>query len=176
MNKEDYVKLIKLAEIQYRFAVGINTLYSTHERYPKLSYPNYWTWGKHSITKKEIQLTRKETEDGAMLFSHSALYIMVVQIDSALEKFFGKNRFLHKNSDIQAAASIARLIRNAFAHDPFHPTWIINKRMKNKIFRVDRINIELNTSGFENRTVKRSHYGGPLVILELSRFIRSLLK
>ena len=176
MDKEDYDKLLKLAETQYRFAVGINTLYTIRERYPKLPYPDFWTWGKHSITKKEMQLTRKEAKDGAMLFSHTALYILVVQIDTVLERVFGKNRFTHNDGDIQSAASIARLIRNAFAHNPFYPIWIINKQMRNKMFRINRINVELNTSNLENKVVKRSHYGGPLAILELSRFVRSLLK
>lgn len=175
IDKSHYIELLKISEIQYRFANAINTLYSINGRLPRLPYPKTWVWGKHSVTDKDVKLSRDETRDGAMYVAHSALYIMAIQIDTALEKCFGTQRFSHSDSDIKSASCIARLIRNAFAHDPFHPVWLIPLQMRNQIFRVDKITMELNTTGLEGRNVKRSHYGGPLVILYLSRFVRELI-
>jgi hypothetical protein len=175
MDKKAYVQLLKISEVQYRFANAINTLYSVNERLPRLLYPKTWVWGRHSVTDKDIKLSRDEARGGAMYVAHSALYVMVIQIDTALEKCFGGDRFSHTDKDIKSASCIARLIRNAFAHDPFHPVWLVPSRMKNKIFRVDRIGVELNTNGLEGKSVKRSHYGGPLALLQLSRFVRKLM-
>ncbi len=176
MDKKAYIQLLKITEIQYRFANAISTLYSINERLPRLLYPKTWVWGRHTIADKDIKLSRDEARDGAMYLTHSALYVMVIQIDTALEKCFGGDRFSHPDKDIKSASCIARLIRNAFAHDPFHPVWLIRSPwMKNQIFRVDKIDVELNTNDLEGKNVKRSHYGGPLALLQLSRFVRELL-
>jgi len=140
-----------------------------------LPYPKTWSWGRHSVTDKDIKLSRDEARDGAMYVAHSALYIMVIQIDTALEKCFGGDRFSHPDKDIKSASCIARLIRNAFAHDPFHPVWLVPSRMKKQIFRLDKIDVELNVNDLEGKNVKRSHYGGPLALLQLSRFVRELI-
>ena len=142
---------------------------------PRLPYPKTWSWGRHSVTDKDIKLSRDEARDGAMYVAHSALYIMVIQIDTALEKCFGGDRFSHPDKDIKSASCIARLIRNAFAHDPFHPVWLVPSRMKKQIFRLDKIDVELNVNDLEGKNVKRSHYGGPLALLQLSRFVRELI-
>lgn len=175
MDKKKYIRLLEISEIQYRFANAINTLYSINERLPRLPFPKTWTWGRHSFTDKDLKLSREEAKDGAMYVSHSALYVMVIQIDTVLEKCFGSNRFSHPDQDIKSTCCIARLIRNAFAHDPFHPAWLIPPQMRNQIFRVEKINMELNTTNLEGKIVKRSHYGGPLALLYLSRFVRELL-
>ncbi len=175
MDKKTYVQLLKISEIQYRFANAINTLYSINERLPRLPYPKTWVWGRHSVIDKDIKLSRGEAKDGAMYIAHSALYVMVIQIDTALEKCFGTERFSHSDSDVKSASCIARLVRNAFAHDPFHPVWLIPSQMRNQIFRVEKIATELNTTDLEGKNVKRSHYGGPLALLYLSRFVRELL-
>lgn len=172
-----HVRALKHAETQFRFAIALNTLYSgADDDLPTLIYFDKWYWGKHKVTKKELHLSRNDERNGAMFLSHSALYILVVQIDTALEALLGKGRFNHQNNEIRSVACISRLIRNAFAHNPFYPTWLIDRKMKNKKYRVERVGIEIDTTGLENVYVKRKHYGGPLAVLELSKFVRALLR
>ena len=71
---------------------------------------------------------------------------------------------------IKSASWIARLIRNAFAHNPFDPVWIIQAECKNKQYEVPGT-ISLDTSSIDGKRLLRIHYGGPLAILKLSEFV-----
>ena len=81
------------------------------------------------------------------------------------------DRFKHLNDDFRNAAWIARLIRNAFAHAPFNPSWQFYPECRNRVFEV-RDTIRLDTAGIEGAFVERRHYGGPLAVLRLSQFVR----
>jgi hypothetical protein len=75
------------------------------------------------------------------------------------------------NPDVQAAYQIARLIRNAFAHAPFSPTWSIDPNCRDKTFAVGDL-ITLNTKGLQGMPFDWRHYGGPLAWFRLCRFVR----
>lgn len=166
-----YISLLKFAEVQYKFAHALNISSLT-----ELTYPEVFSFGKHITYKKDFELTKEQEEQGAMFVSHSAVYLMAVQIDSVLSNVFGDKRFSHDNKDIASTAQIIRLIRNSFAHNPFYPVWLIHRNCKDKVFRVEKVNVELNTKGLNNKLVDRADYGGPLALLKLSEFTRNIIE
>lgn len=72
---------------------------------------------------------------------------------------------------VRSAYQIARLIRNAFAHAPFAPTWSIHPDCCNTVFTVPDI-ISLDTTPLQGVAFDWRHYGGPLALLRLCRFVR----
>src|SRR2546422_10186895 len=72
---------------------------------------------------------------------------------------------------VQSAYQISRLIRNAFAHAPFAPIWSIDPDCRHKIFSIPGI-ISLDTTGLNGTVFDWRHYGGPLSLFPLFRFLR----
>jgi hypothetical protein len=72
---------------------------------------------------------------------------------------------------VRSAYQIARLIRNAFAHAPFSPTWSIDPDCRDKVFAVPDV-ITLDTTGLHGAAFDWRHYGGPLALFRLCRFVR----
>jgi hypothetical protein len=72
---------------------------------------------------------------------------------------------------VQSAYQISRLIRNAFAHSPFDPVWSIDPDCRDRLFQVSDI-ISLNTTGLQGVCFDWRHYGGPLALLRLCRYVR----
>jgi hypothetical protein len=62
--------------------------------------------------------------------------------------------------------------RNAFAHAPFSPTWSIDPDCRDQTFAIPEV-IELNTTGLQGTVFDWRHYGGPLALLRLCRFVRT---
>lgn len=100
---------------------------------------------------------------------------MAVQIDTALERKFGTQRFDNSDEEIRSACSIARLVRNAFAHDPFGPVWEFPPKFANQRYEVRGI-LLLNTAGLEKQPVSRRDYGGPLALLRFLQFATQLVE
>ena len=158
------------AELQYRLSLGISSFVGPARDGPAFDYYDAWSWGKHTATKEELQLNAEEEQFGAMLLRYSTLYLMMVQVDSALAAAV-PNRFEHADADVRNAAWISRLIRNTFAHDPFGPTWQFYPECRNRVFEVTNV-CRLNTSDLEGKPVGPRDYGGPLAALRLSQFVR----
>ena len=76
------------------------------------------------------------------------------------------------DTDAQSAYQISRLVRNAFAHAPFAPLWSIDSNCRDKVFTVGNI-ITLDTSGLHGTAFDWRHYGGPLALFRLCRFVRT---
>jgi hypothetical protein len=75
------------------------------------------------------------------------------------------------DSDARAAYQIARLIRNAFAHAPFAPTWSIDPDCRGKVFSIPDV-ITLDTTSLQGTPFDWRHYGGPLALFRVCRFVR----
>ena len=172
MDRKWWVELLKKAEIQYKFALALNTTYNSRieEDLPNLSYLAYFAYGKYGTGGKELRLNKKEEKYAVTLLEHSAIYLIAVQIDSALEDLF-RSRFNHPNKDIRTISCIIRLIRNAFAHNPFAPRWLLDRRFKNKTYTIG--DLTFRTNGLNNKLVKKMDYGGPVALLLLSKFVRT---
>ncbi len=164
------IALLEDVERQFKLAVALRVACSGRPE-NLLGYAAQWTFGRHIAGHEELRLTSGEEERAAAALSHSATYLMAVQMDSALQAFV-PDRFRHPDPDLRAACWVARLIRNAFAHQPLSPTWLTYPECDNTVFRVAGI-ITLDTTGLNGQRVRRMDYGGPLALLRLSAYVRS---
>jgi len=157
------------AELQFRLASSVR-LAVTGNRQP-LDLPMEWTHGRHRVRYKEIALRQDQADYAASFLHHSATYLMAVAIKDAIRAAVPDPK-KSANSDVRAAYQIARLIRNAFAHAPFAPTWSIDDVCRDTTFAIAGV-IELNTAGLQGKPFDWRHYGGPLALFRLCRFVRS---
>jgi hypothetical protein len=163
MQKE----LLYKAQVLFKMAFAMHTP-SPPERF---QYLGAFSWGKHVADNKELVLNSEEEELAISLLHHVATYLLANQIDTYLG-ICQKDRFTDKNPNIRDAACIARLIRNAFAHNPFMPQWQIRMdKCKDRVLNVSDI-IELNTNNLDGKEVSRYDYGGPLALFRLSEYVK----
>lgn len=85
-----------------------------------------------------------------------------------------KDRFSTKNKTIKNTAKIARIIRNAFAHNPFYPKWNFENKNHIGIFEIKRI-IKLDTTSLHGKKVDWCHYGGPIALLKFADHAKKIL-
>ena len=172
MKKESKIKLDH-AELFYKFSLAASS-HILHSDV-KLSYYGAFSFGKHVLTKKELQLNKSEEKTGARILEFVGTYMMILQLNKVLEDEWGKRKRLqNKDKDIQNISQVVRLIRNAFAHDPFKPMWKIDYSTKNKEFKIPRI-LTLKTQDLHGKRLDRMHYGGPLALLRLLQFVKKKL-
>ncbi len=163
-----YNQLLLHAENVFKLALSVHS--SVHTSQEPLQCLDIFVWGKYQADREELFLSKEEEKNAAAALEHCGIYIMTIQIDTVLSKTV-ENRFKHSDPDIQGASWIARLIRNAFAHNPLYPVWITYPECDSQVYQVRNI-ITLNTTGLNGEKIKRQHYGGPIAILKLSRIFR----
>ena len=172
-KKPKYKSLLKTAELAYRLAHAVQIACLGKGRQP-FEYPQWYAWGEHCVTHEEFALSSEQEKYASRALLHCATYVMAVQIDTALQRE-KHNRFKHHNDDICIASCIANTIRNAFSHDPFNPVWKINrKRCPNRILEIKGI-IRIDTNDLEGEKMRIEDYGGPLSLLKLSEFVRTII-
>lgn len=169
----EYEELLDCAQIQYKFALAISTTIQSSE-FPDLRYNDAFAYGSHTFKKDQLILTREQEHFAAILLEHSATYLCVVQADTVLQGII-PDRFKHPDPNICSASWIARLIRNAFAHNPFAPVWETYPECENQTYIVNDV-ISLRTRSLNGKPVERLDYGGPLALLCLLDFIKQLAK
>lgn len=129
-----------------------------------------WTHGRHHVRYDEVAL-RQDQADYASYFLHrSATYLMAVAMRDAIAAV-ARDPKNSPDANIRAAYQIARLIRNAFAHGPFSPIWSVDEDCRNATFEIPDV-ISLNTTGLQGTKFDWRHYGGPLALFRLCRFVR----
>lgn len=166
-----YSDLLEYAQLQYKFALAISTTIQLG-KFQDLLYYDVFAYGPHAFKKEELILSKEQELFAATLLVHSATYICAVQADTVLQATI-PNRFQHTDPDIRSASWIARLIRNAFAHNPFAPVWKTYPECENQTYTVGSV-MSLNTSGLNGKPVERLDYGGPLALLCLLDFVRQV--
>ncbi len=175
-NKEqkptDLFELLIDAEQQYKLAVAVHSA-CTISKGNVFDYLETFAFGDRTVTKATLHLTPNEEERAASALEHSATYLLAVQVDKVLSEAVS-DRFKHRDDNIRAASWIARLIRNAFTHNPLDPVWLIYPECDNKSYRVGNI-AALDTQSLDGKRLRRMHYGGPLALLKLSEFTRANL-
>ncbi|MEQ1708675.1 MAG: hypothetical protein ABL864_10145 [Terricaulis sp.] len=157
-----------LAEIQFRLASAVRIATSLEEQ--PLDLPTEWAHGKHTVRYEEVALRPDQAEVAAQLLQQSATFIMATTIRGAVLSAVGDA----KNSadqNVRCAYQIARMIRNAFAHDPMRPTWSIDQDCRDQVFEVPEV-IRFDTRDIDGCPLKWTDYGGPLAILRLGQFVR----
>jgi len=168
-ERQSQIHQLFTAELQFRLASAIRLAVTT-KRQP-LDLPVEWTHGKHGVRYMEIALRQDQADYAACFLHRSATYLMAVAMKDAIRTVVPDPKAC-PSPDVQAAYQIARLIRNAFAHGPFRPTWSIDRDCRNKTFAISGL-IELSTTGLDGKPFDWRHYGGPLALFRLCRFVRT---
>jgi hypothetical protein len=166
---EKHVGALFTAELQFRLASAVY-LAATFKRQP-LDLPMEWTHGRHHLTYEEIALRQDQADYAASFLYKSATYLMAVAMKDAIRAAVHDPK-TSSDPNVRAAYQIARLIRNAFAHAPFSPAWSIDDDCRDTMFTIPDV-IQLNTAGLQGKPFDWLHYGGPLALFRLGRFVRS---
>lgn len=167
----DYIlqrRLLADAERQFKLALSVRNLCNGSSN--AFDYLDAFSFGHHLAEHDELRLTAKEEDRAAAALEHSTTYLMAIQLDTALALAVPQ-RFKHPDVDIQSACWIARLLRNAFAHNPLNPTWPVYQECADQTFAVRDI-VTLTTTSLNGRRVDWMDYGGPLALLRLCAFVR----
>jgi len=166
--REMHIRHLRAAEGQFRLATAVR-LAVTFERQP-LDLPLQWSHGTHAVRYSEIALSPEESDFAAWNLQRSATFLMASAALEAIRSTIAnpKTRSDHR---VVAAYQISRMIRNAFAHNPFSPIWRIDPDCHDRQFEVPDV-IRLDTTGLDSTPFDWRHYGGPLALLRLSQFVR----
>ena len=167
-DQQAHIEKLFTAELQFRLASAVR-LAVTFKAQP-LDLPTEWTHGKHSVKYEEVALRQDQAEFAACFLHRSAAYLMAVAIKDAIRAAIHDPK-TSPDSNVRSAYQVARLIRNAFTHDPFSPRWAIDADCQNMIFSVSDI-LALNTANLNGSEFDWRHYGGPLALFRLSKFVR----
>ncbi len=168
-DRETHIQNLFTAELQFRLASAVR-LAVTGNRQP-LDLPMEWTHGQHRVRYEEIALRQDQADYAACFLHRSTTYLMAVAMKDAIRAVVPDPKS-SSDSNVRAAYQIARLIRNAFAHAPFSPTWSIDPDCRGTTFAVADL-IALDTTGLHGTTFDWRHYGGLLALFRLCRFVRT---
>lgn len=162
------VDLLHTSELQFRLASAVRL--ATSMEIQPLDLPVVWTHGKHRVSYREIALRQDQGDFAAWCLQRTATYMLAMAVKDAIRTAVAdpKNS---SNAEVRAAYQIARLIRNAFAHSPFDPVWSIDGDCLGQVFAVRKI-VRFDTTNLHGQTFDWRHYGGPLALFRLSRFVR----
>jgi len=168
LTNEEHLQLLKLAEQQFRLACTVNFAVTTGRM--SLDVPVEMTFGRHHTDYREFGLRLDQASYAAPLLEFVATFVMASTIRRAFEDCI-PNANAHSDMNIACAYQIARLIRNAFAHNMLHPVWSIDKNCRDQCFCISDV-ISLNTSGLHEAPFEWQNYGGHLAIWRLSQWVR----
>lgn len=163
-----HINFLFAAELQFRLASAVRFAVTLDNQ--SLDLPVEWSHGKHKVSFAEVALRKDQADFAAWNMHRSATFLMTVAMKDAIKAAVPdpKNAM---DPNIRAAYQISRLIRNAFAHNPFQPVWSIDPDCRNQIFEVRGVT-SLNTTNLQGVAFDWRHYGGPLAILRLCRYVR----
>jgi hypothetical protein len=170
-DREHHVQQLFTAELSFRLASAVR-LAVTGNRQP-LDLPMEWVHGQHRVGYEEVALRQDQADYAAAFLQRSATYLMAVAMKDAIRAVVPDPK-ASSDSDVRAAYQIARLIRNAFAHAPFSPTWSIDPDCRDRTFAIPDL-ITLDTTGLDGTAFDWPHYGGPLALFRLGRFVRTAI-
>jgi hypothetical protein len=182
MNHYQYLCSLDLAALQFKFALQAEG--AAHapiwfkRTAPELSVPfpqklAGMGYGKHHINGDDLRLSEDDLALASNTLKHCAIFTIAVVIDSAFENIV-PDRFSTSNEDIRIAARIARILRNAYTHDPFFPKWNCTNRNHIGSFIIPNV-IAIDTTVVNGQEVEWQHYGGPLALLLFLRHCQKLL-
>ena len=130
-EREKHIQRLFTAELQFRLASAVRQ--ATDFKTQPLDLPKEWTHGQHRVTYEEIALRPDQADYAAISLHRSSAFLMAVAMTEAFKEV------VHDPSEsadpVRAAYQIARLVRNAFAHGPFSPTWRIRPTWR-EVFEV----------------------------------------
>lgn len=192
--RDEHIGYLFDTELQFRLTAAVR-IAITGQRQP-LDVPELWTHGKFSVSYDEIALRRDQAEYAAHVMQHSATLTMAVAVKDAIEAVAptlsdsvrrngqqilnavldgisntNSKPWTVSDQEVATAYHVSRLIRNAYAHAPFAPRWMINTAIRSTVFNIPNV-IEFNTDGLHGTNFDWRHYGGLLGLYNLCRFAR----
>lgn len=167
-DREKHIANLFTAELQFRLASAVR-LATTLKSQP-LDLPTDWYHGQHCVRYEEIALRPAQADYAACFLHRSATYLLAVAVKDAIRAVVPDPK-ASADPAVRAAYQIARLIRNAFAHAPFSPTWSIDPDCRDTEFEIPDL-ITLDTTGLDGKAFDWRHYGGPLALFRLARYVR----
>ncbi len=167
-DREKQIQQLFTAELQFRLASAVRL--ATTLKVQPLDLPKEWTHGQHRVKYEEIALREDQADYAACFLHRSATFLMAVAMKDAIRAVVPDPK-TSTDSDVRAAYQIARLIRNAFAHAPFLPTWSLDPDCRDKVFAIPDV-IKLDTTDLHGTAFDWHQYGGPLALFRLCRFVR----
>lgn len=167
-DRDRHVAQLFTAELQFRLASAVRI--ATTRKLQPLDLPLQWTHGAHRVDHETIALRPEQAEYAACFLQRSATYLMAVTVKDAIKATVPDPK---RSTDphVRAAYQVARLVRNAFAHAPLAPAWSIDPVCRDQVFEVPGV-ARLDTTGLQGVPLDWRHYGGPLALLKLCRFVR----
>lgn len=182
MNHHQYIRSLDLAALQLKFA--LQSEFAAHEplwlegfgytevsQFPqKLNGINY---GGLHISESGLKLSADDAALASNGLKHCSILTLAVVVDSAFENLV-PDRFNSSNEDIKIAARIARILRNAYTHDPFFPKWNCTNQNHIGKFIIPNV-IAIDTAAINGLEVEWQHYGGLLSLLLFLRHCQKLL-
>jgi hypothetical protein len=171
LDAKEHVVLLKRAERQFRLMMAVRTACALGDQ--PLKVPITFTFGQNTVSGVELALQNDEAQHAAAILEHTTTYTLAIQIVQAMKDVLGSPRE-HADSGVQAPFEIARLVRNAYVHQPFRPHWSIDPACADSVFVVPDV-IQLRTNGLHGQPVKWQGYGGMFAMFRLSQNVRSLL-
>jgi len=167
-QREKHIAKLFTAELQFGLASAVR--FATTTKAQPLDLPLEWSHGQHSEKYNEVALRPDQADYAACFLHRSATFLMAVAMKDATRVVVHDPK-TSADSAVRGAYQTARLIRNAFAHDPFAPTWSIDPDCRDQVFAVPEI-LSLDTTGLHGTPFDWRHYGGPLALLRLCQFVR----
>lgn len=167
-DQQRHVDQLFIAELQFRLASAVRL--ATRLETQPLDLPVEWVHGQHTVKYGEIALRTDQADFAAHFLHQSATFLMAVAMRDAIRATVADPKDSNDLS-VRSAYQVARLVRNAFAHGPFWPVWIIDTNCRNTVFSVPDV-ISLDTTGLHETPFDWRHYGGPLALYRLCRFVR----
>lgn len=150
-----------------------------------VDYLAAFSYGKHTVTGDQVRLSPEGRGLAEECLEKTPTYMLSV---SAVQAFkdtlvphqsnIGEREIVEKirelyatDSNRLAAFENVRLIRNAFAHQPYQRRWDIANALQGTTLRVTDL-IELDTTGKDGNELQWQDYGGLLALWQLSQWIR----
>jgi len=168
IDLEKQIGALFTAELQFRLASAVR-LATTLGTQP-LDLPMEWSHGSHKVEYEEIALRPDQADYASDFLLRTATYQMAVTIRNAIQTCV-KDPKTSSDPNVRSAYQIGRMIRNAFAHEPISPVWSIDQDCRDAVFEIPNV-IKLDTKDLDGEAFDWRHYGGPLALFRLCRYVR----
>jgi hypothetical protein len=168
MKVNGYLHSIDIAAAQFKLSVHVAG--ATHGGYLPQKCIGM-TYGGLTMGKDDLFLAEDEAQSASTALQHCAIFLLAVAVDTALEQVFS-DRFA---GEAKTEAIIARVLRNAFAHDPFFPRWQLSNRNHIGQFEIPNV-MKVDTSNLDGQPVDWQDYGGPLALLRFARHCQQVIE
>ena len=164
--------LLGLAEIYFKYALNLSNTIKTSK--VKIEPFKNLSLNKQRTTNWEFKQTKEHKFLGHGYLEECAIYLCTLQIDKAFEETI-PDRFNHQDTNIVTASLIARTMRNSFAHNPFNPIWLVDRKQKGKLLEIKNV-IRLDLKVIDGLALRSHHYGGPSAVLRFLKYSKKLVR